>query len=52
LASINGPVLNAGNKGVIRKSEGRVVADADEFEFTSSAGLHLCADIDVTFASR
>ena len=28
----------------------RVVADADEFQFIRSTGLHLCADIDVTFA--
>ena len=27
-----------------------VVADADEFQFIRSTGLHLCADIDVTFA--
>ena len=45
----NVPIEDAGNKGVIRKSKSRVVTDADEFEFTSTTGLHLRADIDVTF---
>src|SRR5437016_3383004 len=47
----NAPTEDTGNKGVIWRSKSRVVADADEFQFISSAGIHLCADIDVTFAS-
>ena len=44
------PAIDAGDKGVIRKSKSRVVTDADEFVVTSNAG-HLCADIDVSVAS-
>ena len=50
-ARINTPIENAGNIGVVRESKGRVVPDADEFEFTRSTGLHLCADIDASFAT-
>ena len=49
-ARMNVPIEDAGNKGAIRKSKSRVVADADESNSFSSTGLHLCADIDVTFA--
>ena len=50
-AQVNAPIEDTGDIRVIRKIKSRVVADADEFEFTSNTGLHLCADIDVTFAT-
>jgi len=47
---MNDTIEDAGNKGAIRKSKSCVVADADESNSFVRTGLHLCADIDVTFA--